>query len=92
MLFFCGRGSAEGVEEVPDGYAGGDADVEGVFGAELGDFEAEVGGVDYLRVYSVDFVAGYDGVASGGVGAEVGEGYGAFDLFEGADGVAVGAE
>lgn len=53
-------------EEVPDGEGGGDAYVEGVFCAVLGYFETKIGGVDHGGVYAVYFVAGYDGVASGG--------------------------
>lgn len=77
---------------MPDGEGGGDADVKGVFCAVLGDFETKIGGIDYGWVYAMDFVAGYDGVASVGRWAEIGKRDGVLDLFESADGEAVGAE
>ena len=61
-----GVGSAdeESLGELPDDDAGGGADVEGVLGAELGDFDAAVGGVDNFLVDAFDFVAEDEGVLS----------------------------
>lgn len=49
---------------VPQGYGGGDADVERVFGAELRYFEINVAGGYYGRVYSIDFVADDYGISA----------------------------
>ena len=72
--FFLFGGGMEGGEEGPEGEGGGDGDVEGVLGAVLRDFEADVGGVDCGLTHAVDLVADDDGVASGRVGAETVEG------------------
>ena len=41
----------------PDDDAGGGADVEGVLGAVLGDFDATIGGINDFLMDSFDFVA-----------------------------------
>lgn len=55
-----GLDTGEGGEEVPEGYAGADGYVEGVFCAELGDFKAQIGAVNHFRVNAMNLVAGYD--------------------------------
>lgn len=54
--------SGEVGEDVPEGDAGADGDVEGVLGAELGDFEADLAGVDNVGIDAVNFMPGDDGV------------------------------
>ena len=42
---------------MPDGYAGRDGNVEGMFGAELRQLDAVVAGVDHSLIHTVDFMA-----------------------------------
>ena len=75
----------EGGEEVPEGYAGADGDIEGVFCAELGDFQADIGGVDDGGIHAMNLMSGDNGVFFTGNGTEVIEPYAFLDLFEDAD-------
>ena len=75
----------EGGEKVPEGYAGADGDVEGVFCAELGYFQADVGCVDYIGIHAMNLMSGDNGVFFTGYGAEVVEPDAFLDLFEDTD-------
>lgn len=77
---------------MPDGDGCRDGDVEGVFCAYLGNFKRYITLVDNLLVNAVDLVSGDEGVAPARIGVEIFERNAAFDLFEGADGVALGVQ
>ena len=77
---------------MPENDAGGDGDVEGVLGAELGNFKAGIGEIDGLLLYSADFVAEDEGGRTVGGKVKVREGNAAFGLLDGVEGVAFGAE
>ena len=75
----------EGGEKVPEGYAGADGDVEGVFCAELGYFQTDVGCVDYVGIHAMNLMSGDNGVFFTGNGTEVVEPYAFLDLLEDTD-------
>ena len=77
---------------MPEGYSGGDRYVEGVLGAALRDFEADVGAVYYGLVYAVYFVAEHKGVFGLALGLKAVEGHAAVHLLEAYDGISVGGE
>ena len=47
---------------MPDDDAGGDGDIEGVLGAELGNFQAAVRSINDFLMDALDFVAENDSV------------------------------
>ena len=56
---------------MPEAYGGGDGDVEGVLGAALGYFEAEVTAVDNGLGDAIDFVAYHEGIFFVGFRVEI---------------------
>ena len=76
-------GVEQGDGQLPQDDADGYGDVQGVFGAELGDFDAAVGSVDGFLLHSFYFVSEYQGVFPVRGDAEIFEGGGVFCLFDG---------
>ena len=76
--------------EVPDDNASRDGDVEGVLGAELGNFKTAVRGIDHFLVNAFDFVAEDNNVFFIRSGREGLEHRGAMSLFDGEDFIALG--
>lgn len=73
---------------MPECQAGADGYVEGVFCSELGDLEADVGGVHDLGCHAVDFMSGDNSVFFSVFGPEGVEADASLDLFEHADPIA----
>ena len=76
-------GVEQGDGQLPQDDADGYGDVQGVFGAELRDFDAAVGSVDGFLLHSFHFVSEYQGVFPVRGDAEIFEGGGVFRLFDG---------
>jgi len=74
------------VKRLPQHDSGCDGDVEGVFRAELGYFDAIVREIDDFLLYSFDLVTEYESVFLFGINGEGFEGDAVFHLFHGKDG------
>ena len=76
--------------EVPDDDAGSDGNVEGVLGAELGDFQAAIRSINDFLMDALDFVAENDSIFLIRSGRERLEHRGTMSLFDGEDFIAQG--
>lgn len=77
---------------MPKEDSGGHGDVERVFGAKLGDFEADVGGIDRGLVHAIDLVTHDDGIFFLGIRAKLLERDASLALLHGAYLIATGSE
>ena len=48
--------------KMPDGQGSADRHIQGVLGALLGDFAAQIAGIDHTLVHAVHLMTGYDGI------------------------------
>lgn len=78
------------MRQTPQDHAHGDGDVEGVFGALLGNFKGKVAGIHNGLLHSFNFIAKDKGVAGAGLSVEGIQFDGIHGLLHGNDGVAIG--